>query len=77
MRQGGLGSTDQQQETVQVKMPVAETDTVNKNGSQISSEDVPKECNAEHPTDDGCSEVATVDVTEAYPDGMDCAEPEH
>ena len=35
------------------------------------------EANAEHPTDDGCSEVATVDVTEAYPDEVDCAEPEH
>lgn len=87
MRQGGLGSTDQQQETVQVEMPVAETDTVNKNGSRIVSEDAPKECNtvsqvefeanADHPTDDGCSEVVTADVTEAYPDGVDCAEPEH
>lgn len=68
-------------------MPVAETDTVNKNGSRISSEDVLKECNtvsqvefeanADHPTDDCCSEVVTADVTEAYPDGVDCAEPEH
>lgn len=84
MRQGGFGSTDEHKETVQVEMPVAETDTVNKNGSQISSEkecntesQVEFEANADHPTDDGCSEVATVDVTEAFPDGVDCAEPEH
>lgn len=83
----------QQKETAQVDMPVAEAGKENANGSVMSpeafneamqnldmSEDAPNPeviVKAEHPTDDGCSHVATVDVKKAYPDGLDCAEPEH
>lgn len=83
----------QQKETVQVNMPVAEVEKENANSSVMSpeafneamqnldmSEDAPNPefvAEPEHPTDDGCSHVATVDVKKAYPNGLDCAEPEH
>lgn len=83
----------QQKETVQADMPVAEAGKENANGSVMSpeafneamqnldmTEDAPNPeviAKAEHPTDDGCSHVATVDVKKAFPDGLDCAEAEH
>ncbi len=111
VREGGFGSTDQQQ-TQPAEMKIAEAGVENKNGSVIDPEALqnmtpsveaceelvageetrltPDEVNdmiqqlnmdeeapnADHPTDDGCSEVAMVDVDQAYPDGVDCAEPE-
>lgn len=109
VREGGFGSTDQQQ-MQQASMPITEAGVMNKNGTVIDPEALKnmtppteeceivagedsrltpdevndmmqqlsmEDCDAEHPTDDGCSEVATVDVTQAYPDGVDCADPEH